>query len=199
VRRAFASTTSAPAYGYDPYGNALQSTIPLTDFGYAGMFYSADSGLYLTLYRAYDPAVGRWLSRDPIGEMGREVDSTRLNSFASGLEMTALPTTTGGSSRSDGSSNPFKLNLGINTFATAVNLYTYVENNPISRWDIHGLCDSDPPPISDQPPIVPINWVRRCILALALCATLDLTPHEPDITDAAPDPRPPVLTIVPRK
>jgi len=68
VRRVFASTTSAPAYGYDPYGNALQATAPLTDFGYAGMFPNADSGLYLTQYRAYDPVAGRWLSRDPIGE-----------------------------------------------------------------------------------------------------------------------------------
>jgi RHS repeat-associated protein len=69
VRRVFASTTSAPAYGYDPYGLPLQTTAPLTDFVYGGMFYNADSGLYLTNYRAYDPVAGRWLSRDPIGEV----------------------------------------------------------------------------------------------------------------------------------
>ena len=68
VRRVFASAGSAPAYGYDPYGNALQATAPLTDFGYAGMLNNVESGLYLTQYRAYDPVVGRWLSRDPIGE-----------------------------------------------------------------------------------------------------------------------------------
>ena len=68
VRRAFASTSSAPAYAYDPYGQPLQATAPLTDFTYAGMFTNADSGLYLTQYRAYDPTAGRWLSRDPIGE-----------------------------------------------------------------------------------------------------------------------------------
>jgi RHS repeat-associated protein len=68
VRRAFASPTSAPAYSYDPYGVPLQATAPVTDFVYGGMFYNADSGLYLTTYRAYDPAAGRWLSRDPIGE-----------------------------------------------------------------------------------------------------------------------------------
>jgi RHS repeat-associated protein len=68
VRRVFASTTSAPTYSYDPYGNALQGTAPVTDFGYAGMFYNGDSGLYLTQYRAYDPVTGRWLSRDPMGE-----------------------------------------------------------------------------------------------------------------------------------
>ena len=51
VRRVFASTTSAPAYGYDPYGLPLQVTAPLTDFVYAGMLYNADSGLYLANYR----------------------------------------------------------------------------------------------------------------------------------------------------
>ncbi|HGL5382438.1 TPA: RHS repeat-associated core domain-containing protein [Burkholderia cenocepacia] len=66
-RRAF-TTGSAPAYDYDAYGAALQSNPPLTDYGYAGMFANADSGLYLTMFRAYDPVSGRWLSRDPIGE-----------------------------------------------------------------------------------------------------------------------------------
>jgi RHS repeat-associated protein len=69
VRRAFASTSNAPVYGYDPYGNALQGGASLTDFGFAGMFYHADSGLYLTKFRAYDPVAGRWLSRDPMAEM----------------------------------------------------------------------------------------------------------------------------------
>ncbi|MBS0219681.1 MAG: RHS repeat-associated core domain-containing protein [Proteobacteria bacterium] len=68
VRRTFASPSSAAAYSYDPYGVPLQSTAPVTDFVYGGMFYNADSGLYLTNYRAYDPVAGRWLSRDPLGE-----------------------------------------------------------------------------------------------------------------------------------
>jgi RHS repeat-associated protein len=69
VRRVFASPTSAPAYGYDPFGLPLQVTAPITDFVYGGMFYNADSGLYLTNYRAYEPVAGRWLSRDPLGEL----------------------------------------------------------------------------------------------------------------------------------
>jgi RHS repeat-associated protein len=68
VRRIFASASSAPAYGYDPYGNALQTTAAFTDLGYTGMFFNSDSGIYLTQYRAYDPVIGRWLSRDPVGE-----------------------------------------------------------------------------------------------------------------------------------
>ncbi|MBS1165544.1 MAG: wapA1 [Proteobacteria bacterium] len=73
VRRVFESPTSAPAYSYDPYGVPLQTTASITDFGYAGLFTEPDSGLGLATYRAYDPSVGRWISRDPIGEMGDQV------------------------------------------------------------------------------------------------------------------------------
>ena len=34
------------------------------------MFLHQASGLYLTAFRAYDPYSGRWLTRDPAGEMG---------------------------------------------------------------------------------------------------------------------------------
>jgi RHS repeat-associated protein len=36
------------------------------DFGFAGMFWSREVGLALTHFRAYDPQLGRWLSRDPL-------------------------------------------------------------------------------------------------------------------------------------
>ena len=39
-------------------------------FGYTGHYVHAPSGLHLALYRAYDADLGRWLSRDPIGEAG---------------------------------------------------------------------------------------------------------------------------------
>jgi len=34
------------------------------------MYYEAADGLNLTLYRAYDSDLGRWLNRDPIEEEG---------------------------------------------------------------------------------------------------------------------------------
>ncbi|KQY62740.1 hypothetical protein ASD52_36420 [Ensifer sp. Root142] len=68
VRRVFASPIEAPVYDYDPFGVSLQSAAKLTDFGYAGMFTADPGGNYLTWYRAYAPVIGRWLSRDPIGE-----------------------------------------------------------------------------------------------------------------------------------
>ncbi|OAI75332.1 hypothetical protein RSP799_23730 [Ralstonia solanacearum] len=58
---------------YGPYGELVKSQGRAeyrADFGYAGMQYHAASGMYLTQYRAYDPGTGRWVSRDPIGELG---------------------------------------------------------------------------------------------------------------------------------
>ncbi|MBS0219679.1 MAG: hypothetical protein JSR91_02960 [Proteobacteria bacterium] len=93
MRRA-SSPSSAPAYSYDPYGIPLQGTAPVTDFVYGGMFYNADSGLYLTKYRAYDPVAGRWLSRDPLGELGEIVSSTTPVSISTTLGSTVALTDT---------------------------------------------------------------------------------------------------------
>jgi RHS repeat-associated protein len=58
-------------YDYDPYGRMAKiqgdKDSPRT---YTGHFWHAQSGLDLTYYRAYDPNLGRWNSRDPIGERG---------------------------------------------------------------------------------------------------------------------------------
>ncbi len=129
VRRVFASTSSAPPYSYDPYGNPLQGTAPLTDFGYAGMFYNADSGLYLTQYRAYDPVAGRWLSRDPLGE-----DSVKFSDRHGGRSPLLVNGTI------------LSAHLGYDSpgwrSATnedaGINLYVYGLQNPISNRDPSG-------------------------------------------------------------
>lgn len=55
---------------YDTYGKRELTLGIQPRFGYAGMFRHEPTGLNLTLYRAYNPQTGRWLSRDPIGENG---------------------------------------------------------------------------------------------------------------------------------
>ena len=61
------SGTMRARYAYDPYGRRTKQTGDVeADFGFAGMFWSSEVGLSLTHYRAYDPELGRWLSRDPL-------------------------------------------------------------------------------------------------------------------------------------
>ena len=58
-------------YEYDPYGRSATITgTNSTDFGFTGLYRHTRSNLNLATYRAYDPDLGRWLSRDPAGESG---------------------------------------------------------------------------------------------------------------------------------
>ncbi len=58
-------------YDYDPYGRRTKISGALdADFGFTGHYTHAASGLCLALFRAYGADTGRWLNRDPIGELG---------------------------------------------------------------------------------------------------------------------------------
>ena len=62
-----ASGSVRARYRYDAFGRATRTAGDLTtDFGFAGMFWSPEAALNLTYFRAYDPGVARWLSRDPL-------------------------------------------------------------------------------------------------------------------------------------
>jgi RHS repeat-associated protein len=67
------------SYDYSPYGTRTRTSGDLeSDFGFTGHYAHAPSGLNLAAYRDYDPNLGRWLSRDPLGESG----SLNLYSYA---------------------------------------------------------------------------------------------------------------------
>jgi RHS repeat-associated protein len=58
-------------YDYDPYGRVTKVSGDRDSvFLYTGHLWHAQSSLYLAMYRAYDPNLGRWISRDPIEESG---------------------------------------------------------------------------------------------------------------------------------
>ena len=61
------------AYEYDPFGNALGATghaAARNPFRFSTTFQDPVTRHSYYGYRFYDPANGRWLSRDPIGEAG---------------------------------------------------------------------------------------------------------------------------------
>ena len=58
-------------YSYDPYGLQTETSGTATfDFGFTGQYYHQPSTLVLAPYREYSASLGRWTSRDPIGERG---------------------------------------------------------------------------------------------------------------------------------
>jgi RHS repeat-associated protein len=66
-----ANGTVVSSSRYDAWG--VRTTVGAQDaasLGFTGHLEHKELGLVFTLYRAYDPATGRWQSRDPIGESG---------------------------------------------------------------------------------------------------------------------------------
>jgi len=61
---------------YDSFGNILEDTNPsfTIPFGFAGGLHDRDTGLVRFGYRDYDPEVGRWTAKDPIGFAGGDTD-----------------------------------------------------------------------------------------------------------------------------
>nr|WP_028672452.1 RHS repeat-associated core domain-containing protein [Saccharospirillum impatiens] len=56
---------------YDAWGNVTNDTNPgFQPFGYAGGIYDRDTGLVRFGARDYDPEIGRWTTKDPIGFAG---------------------------------------------------------------------------------------------------------------------------------
>jgi RHS repeat-associated protein len=59
------------SYDYDLWGKRSKVSGSFdADFGFTGHFEHGKSGLVLTWFRAYEPGLGRWVSRDPLEEIG---------------------------------------------------------------------------------------------------------------------------------
>lgn len=70
VRLVIEAATGAVAQrmDYDAFGNVVADTNPgFQPFGFAGGLYDRDTGLVRFGARDYDPEIGRWTAKDPIG------------------------------------------------------------------------------------------------------------------------------------
>jgi RHS repeat-associated protein len=61
---------------YDSFGRRIQNSNPEYDLilGFGGGLYDSDTGLIHYGYREYDPVIGRFISPDPLGYDGGDVD-----------------------------------------------------------------------------------------------------------------------------
>lgn len=68
----------ANAYDYDSFGNFLQRTESVeSPYAFTAREFDEESGLYFYRARHYDPAHGRFVSEDPVGFAGRDVNLYR--------------------------------------------------------------------------------------------------------------------------
>lgn len=96
--------STVASYEYDPFGQVIRMTGPLARFNpfrFSTKYQDDESGLNYYGYRYYDPNTGRWLSRDPIEEVGGIniydcIQNTMVNSIDSlGLQFFGFNPTTG--------------------------------------------------------------------------------------------------------
>jgi len=57
---------------YKPFGEAMINAHPydLNNFRFPGQYYDSETGLHYNYHRYYDPSTGRYLTPDPIGQLG---------------------------------------------------------------------------------------------------------------------------------
>jgi RHS repeat-associated protein len=127
IREMFKTNDAVVArYDYDSWGRSttVLNTVS-TDFNFTGLYRHSASGLIMAVHRFYDPDLGRWLSRDPIGELGNlDLGVHNRRSWIS-----------------PGSLDNLAQNDPMGFGAADVNLYRYVHNNPLNGIDPMGEGD----------------------------------------------------------
>jgi RHS repeat-associated protein len=166
---------------YDLWGNQTVLTGAAPSFGYTGHF--AYAGLWMALYRAYDAKLGRWLNRDPLGELGFElVRDQQQPNFP--FETQSVNWWQGGTYFGRPKASTAEL------LPDGPNLYGFVHNNPINAvdpfgdvswgWPVvppPGYPPTFPPETVKPPTIDPclVDCAKKCALAhlpmRAACAT----------------------------
>ena len=71
------------SYRYDPFGNSTSKTEAVSNpWQFASGYLDANTGLYKFGERYYDPTLGRWTQKDPVGGSIGNVNSTNPYVYA---------------------------------------------------------------------------------------------------------------------
>ena len=101
-------------YQYDPYGTLIRAVGPeasANTYRFSSKYMDDETELLYYGLRFYSPTLGRWLSRDPLGELGRQMEMEML---------------------------PMLGHPGMQHAAQHAS-YTAFDNSPMSGVDLHGL------------------------------------------------------------
>ena len=112
----------------DPFGATAANEDPDLDgiaftynLRFPGQYYDQETGLHYNYFRYYDPGTGRYLTSDPIGVLG--MLSGKAYTLSKDLTQIPLLETLGQS----------RIPNELLAFTRSLNVYAYVENNPL-RW-----------------------------------------------------------------
>jgi len=86
------NSTLQAHYVYNSFGQVVSGPTSVTRFLYTGEEWDADAGLQYNWHRWYDPAVGRWISEDPMGFAGGtpNINSYVANSATNSVDPTGF-------------------------------------------------------------------------------------------------------------
>jgi len=136
--------TVSAGYEYDPFGNTIKSQGELAEsnsFRFSTKYFDVESGLYYYGYRYYDAELGRWVSKDRMGDIAFRNAQTQIlgePTFAKMVRSKLLGSEEGLVDQSlEGEVDLSAIFLP----SIETGLYRFAGNHPVSLFDILGLLE----------------------------------------------------------
>ena len=146
-----ADGTTVASYEYGPFGELLRVTGPMAKvnaFRFSTKYQDDETDLLYYGYRYYNPSMGRWLSRDPIGEFGFDPTATNQRRLRE-IEKSQTRLRIMAILQGEQPANFLYRRSMMNSISLAgsredwlreeSNLYAFVENDPANHIDPTGL------------------------------------------------------------
>jgi RHS repeat-associated protein len=109
---------------YNPFGGVNSITGPAANnLRFPGQYFLMEDGLHYNWYRHYDPTIGRYIQPDPLQDVLMTASAPTASSLAS--------------------YNTGDIGRELPGFADGPSVYAYVDSDPMSQVDAHGLVPLD--------------------------------------------------------